>query len=313
MGTTLATADNYPVLLAYLTGVWTWFPFRVDGQTLFDWKYHISWSVSTELFFYVAYAVVLHRLSRVSSVRQCVALLIGLCLGAYAVFYVAYLTRDAWETGVLRNFPGFVPRTENFTLSFYRWLLYFSPYSRIFEFIGGVLTCQLFRLVSARPALLERINRDVLAWLAIAVMAILFGLFRYYGEANPWLATDNHSFPGFIVSLHMNFLLAPPCYLLIFALAPGGTRVGRVLAARPARFLGDISYSTYLFHPLAERTLTVTGIVLTSTVPRLLAIMIVVYFVSWLLYSLVEGPAKRALRQLLESRRLGLAAPGART
>src|SRR5258708_33229458 len=29
MWVTLATAENFPVMLAYLTGVWTWFPFEV--------------------------------------------------------------------------------------------------------------------------------------------------------------------------------------------------------------------------------------------------------------------------------------------
>jgi peptidoglycan/LPS O-acetylase OafA/YrhL len=310
MGTTLATAENFPVMLAYLTGVWTWFPFRIEGHLLLDWDYHISWSVSTELFFYLAYAAVLYRLARLQSVKRCLAILLGFCVAAYAMYYVIYVTRDAWEAEVLRHFPQFDSRTENFVGSFYRWLLYVSPYSRIFEFIGGVLTCQLFRLVRRKRSFIDGISRGALAWLAIIVMAILFGLFRYFGGHDPWLAIGNHSPGGFIVNLHMNFLFAPACYLLIFSLALGGAAVGWVLSSRPARLLGDISYSTYLSHPMAERMLMHTGLVVTSTLLHLLAIMVVIYAMSAVLYSIVEVPAKRGLRQLLKPRRLAAASPG---
>jgi peptidoglycan/LPS O-acetylase OafA/YrhL len=312
MGATLATANNFPVLLAYLAGVWTWFPFQVDGQLLLDWKYHISWSVSTELFFYVAYAAVLYRLARLRSIRQCLALLIGFCLVVYAMFYLVYLTRDAWEAEVLRHFPRFVSRTDDFIVSFYRWLLYISPYARIFEFIGGVLTCQLFRLISQRRNVVDRISTETMAWLAVGTMAILFCLMHYFGAYSPWLAAGNRSLGGFIVNLHMNFLFAPACYLMIFTLALGGSAIGQLLASRPARFLGDISYSTYLSHPMAERTLALTGLAVTPAVPHLLAIMVVVYVTSFALYRTVEVPAKRWLRQLLEPRRLAVVLPGGR-
>jgi peptidoglycan/LPS O-acetylase OafA/YrhL len=311
MGSTLATAVNFPVLLAYLFGVWTWFPFRIDGELLLDWKYHISWSVSTELFFYVAYAAILYRLAGVRSIRQCLALLLCVCIAAYALFCTMYLTRDLWETEVLRRFPGFVSRTDNFTVSFYRWLLYISPYARIFEFIGGVLTCQLFRLVTARRGLGQRINSEAMAWLAIGVMAVLFSLMHYFGNHNPWLSAGNHSLGGLIVNLHMNFLFAPACYLLIFSLALGAGAIGRMLASRPAVFLGDISYSTYLSHPFAERILMAMGLTLASTVSHLLAIMVVIYLTSWILYRVVEVPAKRWLRRALEPNRPELALPGA--
>jgi peptidoglycan/LPS O-acetylase OafA/YrhL len=309
MGPPLTTAAGVPVLLAYLTGCWTWFPLRIEGIPLQDWYYDISWSVSTELFFYIAYAAVFYRLARLQSIKQCLAILVGFCVATYAMYYVVYLTRDAWEADVLRHFPQFVPRTENFGRSFYRWLLYISPYSQIFEFIGGVLTCQVFRLARLQRSFIDRVSSGAAAWLAVLAMAILFGFFRYSGEYNPWLAVGNHSLGGFIVNLHMNFLLAPACYLLIFSLARGGAAVSRALSSRPARFLGNISYSTYLSHPMAERMLMHTGLVVTSAALHLLAIMVVIYVMSAVLYSIVEVPAKRWLRLLLGPHRLAVASP----
>jgi peptidoglycan/LPS O-acetylase OafA/YrhL len=308
MGPPLMTPDGLPVLLAYLTGCWTWFPFQVEGRQVIDWYYHISWSVSTELFFYVAYAAVFYRIARLRSFRTCLAVLLIFCVLVYAMFYGAFLARDAWEAAVLGRFPQFIGRTTEFGDSFYRWLLYVSPYSRIFEFIGGCLTCQLYRLARGDGVAL-RVPAGAIAWLSLAVATVLFVLFRYFGGANPWLAVGNHSIAAFLVSLHMNFLFAPACYAMIFALAVGGSAIGAALSSRVCCFFGDISYSTYLSHPNADRALMHTGLVVTATWAHLLVTLVIVYAVSWALYSIIEVPAKRGLRQLLTPRRHVVAAP----
>jgi peptidoglycan/LPS O-acetylase OafA/YrhL len=309
MGPALANSAGLPVLASYLLACWTWWPFTLNGDLLLEWYFHISWSVSTEIFFYVAYALVFYRIARIRSVRGCTIALVGFCIGAYLMFYVLYLTRDGWEAFFLRQFPVFVPRTVDFNGSFYRWVLYISPYARIFEFIGGCLTAQLFRLVRARSDLRARIPSGILALVAIAVIAVLFSAFRYLGMHNPWLSEGNTSLGGYLVTLHMNFLFAAPCYLLIFSLALGGAALGRALASRPCRFLGDISYSTYLSHPMAERILWHTGIVVTGWLLHLIAILAIIYGMSWVLYTVIEVPAKRWLRLMFAPRRLAVASP----
>lgn len=302
MGSTLAKADNLPAALAYLLGYWTWWPFTVAGHPLLDWHYHISWSISTELFFYVAYALVLYRIAGIRDIRVCLGALAGFCAAAYLFFYGLFLTRESWEAAGLAYFPQFTPFASNFGESFYRWLLYFSPYTRVFEFIGGVLTAQAFLLVRGHPALRAKFHAGALAWLATAVMLGLWAAFFYNGMRNPWLSPGNTSLAAFLVSLHMNFLLAPPCYALIFALALGGSVASRALAARIPRLLGDVSYSTYLSHIMAERVLVHLRLEIGGVLPHLIAIFAAIYALSWLLYRVVEVPAKRLLRQMLTPR-----------
>jgi peptidoglycan/LPS O-acetylase OafA/YrhL len=299
MGLSLAQSSNRVVSLAYLFGVWTWWPFTVDGHPLLDWQYHLSWSVSTELFFYLAYALFFYRISRIRNVGFCLGLIAVFCLASYLLFYGLFITRDLWEPRGLHYFPQFSTYANNFGESFYRWLLYFSPYARIFEFIGGCLTAQAFLLVRRNPALRSRICSGVLAWLAIAVMLSLWAAFFYNGMRNPWLTPGNTSLAAFLVSLHMNFLLAPPCYLLIFALALGGSAVGRALGARIPVVLGDISYSTYLSHLSADRVLVHLRIDFSAVLPHLIAIFAAVYALSWLLYWTIEVPPRRFLRRML--------------
>src|SRR5262249_51178595 len=152
-----------------------------NGHPLLDWNYHISWSISTEMFFYLAYAAVLYRIAAIRSLGRCLALLATFCIGAYLMFYALFLTRDSWEAAGLALFPQFASFRHNFGDSFYRWFLYFSPYSRMFEFVGGCLTAQAFLLARVGPSLRTSFRPGLLVWPAIAVMLGLWGAFFYTG------------------------------------------------------------------------------------------------------------------------------------
>jgi peptidoglycan/LPS O-acetylase OafA/YrhL len=66
----LMTQAGFPLLLAYLTSTWTWWPFMLNGELLLEWYFHISWSVSTEIFFYIVYVLVLYRIARLTGLRR---------------------------------------------------------------------------------------------------------------------------------------------------------------------------------------------------------------------------------------------------
>lgn len=303
MWRTLYHTANVRAIVGYAFACWTWLPIAIDGKSAQDWTYSISWSVPTEIFFYIAYALVFYRLARIRSARSSLVALIALCIGAYAWFYLLFLTRDAWEGFLLQHIGGFPARTDDFNNSLYRWFLYFSPYSRIFEFIGGCLTCQLFLLLRRDGWLHRHTGLGQLSWLAAALIAIILLGYYHISQYQHWLAADDRSAASFFMTLHMNFLLAPFCYVLIFSLAVGGSMMSRLLSSGTAVLLGEISYSTYLGHPVAAY------FILTSTIGNLRHItiveMLVVYLFSWMLYTSLEVPAKTLLRRLFATRRRG--------
>jgi peptidoglycan/LPS O-acetylase OafA/YrhL len=315
MGLSLYHAADIRAILAYVFACWTWVPLSIDGHAAADWYYSISWSVPTEIFFYCGYALVFYRIAGLRSAKTCFVMLVGFCIGAYLLFYVLFLTRDGWESWLLAHVSGFTPRTDNFNNSLYRWLLYTSPYGRIFEFIGGCLTCQLYLLLRGTPAA-RRLPVELLGWFACVLMAVLVAVFWWAGPREPWLAPDDSRLLSFFVSLHMNFLLAPCCYLLIFALAFGRSSLSRLLSTGLAVLLGEISYSTYLGHPLAQSFVgnsTLGHIRHASTIIT----VVVIYIFSWMFYAALEVPAKTALRRLFARRRpkplaRGVAAGGQR-
>jgi peptidoglycan/LPS O-acetylase OafA/YrhL len=71
---------------------------------------------------------------------------------------------------------------------------------------------------------------------------------------------------------------------------------------RPCRYLGDISYSTYLSHPLAGRIMLHADIAPLGNIPYLLVVFPLIYAMSATLYAVVEVPAKRWLRRTLDAR-----------
>jgi peptidoglycan/LPS O-acetylase OafA/YrhL len=295
MGRFLYHTADVRAILAYVFAYWTWVPLSIDGHAAADWYYSISWSVPTEIFFYCSYALVFYRIAGLRSARACFVALVGFCIGAYVLFYVLFLTRDGWENWLLAHVSGFTPRTDGLNNSLYRWLLYTSPYGRIFEFIGGCLTCQLYLLLRGTPAA-RRLPVELLGWLACLLIAALIAVFWWAGR-EPWLAHDNSRLLSFFVSLHMNFLLAPCCYLLIFALAFGGSTLSRLLSSGLAVLLGEISYSTYLGHPLAHRFVGGSALGHIRHVSTVIE-LVVIYIFSWMFYAALEMPAKRALRRL---------------
>ena len=303
MGSRLLSVDSLPMFAVYILGVTTWAPFMMDGSLLGQWYYGVSWSISTEMFFYVCYALALWRFVRMDR-RTCAVTLVVFMIAAFVFLWFVFSTRDEWEPLLLSAVPGLVSRDENFDNSGYRWLLYLSPYLQILAFIAGVLTCQLYRVTRDyhfAPAVVSTIG-----WAATLGTAILWVKFMWLGRDGVWLTAQ--TFGAYVVNLHLNMLFVPLCCLLIYALAIGPSSLARLLSLPVVVLFGETSYSMYLGHPLAQ------GIASKFTAPdasRLPFVPVNSWFIlsigaifglSLILYLLVEVPAKRAIRDYWRSR-----------
>lgn len=113
---------------------------------------------------------------------------------------------------------------------------YFSTVSRLWEFaIGGLLVFALRPSRSGRrPAGLDRpVVRAVAGWLGVAL--IVFSAFTF--------ASDT-AFPGWLASLPV----AGGALVILASRTSERLGVGPVLSLPPARWIGDLSYSIYLWH-----------------------------------------------------------------
>jgi peptidoglycan/LPS O-acetylase OafA/YrhL len=172
----------------------------------------------------------------------------------------------------------------------YDWFYFLSPYFRVVDFALGA--CAASIVMKCRPFLSK--YQAVFRW--VANLALL-GLVLLY--LRPYL-------PDVLVPhAYYSQVAAAVFFAVILLNCEGKSGINRVLSSASLVFVGEISYSLYLFHPLIARF----GIhwpdrlFETSLIPVLLFNMTVTGFYAVVfaygMYRIVEMPAQRTLRRLL--------------
>jgi peptidoglycan/LPS O-acetylase OafA/YrhL len=247
------------------------------------------------VFFYVVYALALHRLSALRSLVGTIVIFIVFCILAYLLLYFAITEHDVWEAYAKAVVPNFIP-IDRFANSFARWLIYVSPYFHLLEFIAGVLICQIFLLMRRDGRTMSRSQREVLGWVGATWLAVG----AVFTSMVPDLVANGprELVPYFAILnlMSMGFLLAPGCCALILALALGRSSIQAALAAPMVVLWGEASYAIYLAHPMISQMAFVTK----ENAYPLLSYIVAFFFLlifSVALYRFVELPAKRFLRE----------------
>lgn len=285
------------ILPYYLLLVQTWFyyPIGEGGLTsVLGNLPEVSWSVSTECFFYLIYPLILISVSQVKTIR---AKLLFVIIFSIFSFYLV-LTAAHYAT-LLDHFGiqhfGVV---DNQAYTFSSWLVYLSPYSRILEFILGCLCASIYmsvkdKIVSAKE---EKIGFFVLVMTIISTFSFQWALHAPNGPLY------------FIVSLHRCFSFAPFWALIIFCCARYNNMISRALSSPRIVLCGEASYSLYLWHMLPIlafrwesapiQSVIVGGIADFLRAAVTAASAIGLSLISW---HCIEIPAKRFVRDLLLS------------
>lgn len=292
------------VAFSYLTLTGTWWYWQSQEHILIQIPSGISWSIATEWFFYCAYAAVLYHISRIGSLRWCVGAIIALCLVTYGLLWAFYSTYERWEPIALAILPHAITVKADFNNSFFRWLFYVSPYFRIFEFIGGCLTCQVFFILRDRKA--GNCIPELVFWAGALWVGVSFWLLAYmFSDAGNWMVSTSRIF-AFFQFLHMNFLFAPGLFLIILGLSLNCVASRYFFSAATICYLGEISYSIYLGHlfvtPFAQVSLGVEHKKIGLVIDVFMACVIAVG-----LYSFIELPAKKILRGFFKRIRTSIA------
>jgi len=250
----------------------------------------LTWSVSTEWFFYVAYPAVMLILIRLKSLRGTfVAALLwcGVWGAAVSSLYDHIPEISAWSVQKYGHLAA-VPND-----SYWRWLLYFSPYVRIGEFILGCLSAHLYmQLQAIRISSIERKVGSFLTYLAIATIPVVIYL-MYAPDVGE----------NFFRKMSLNFGLAPSVAASILGLARYNTIWSRWLSTHPMVALGDASYSIYLLHILIYMAMPENATLMPDNkldiayvFMRLGFDLVLICILALGLYHVVETPSRRWLR-----------------
>lgn len=298
-GAIVATLAALPY---YLTLTQSWLYTVIDNNSLI---YQIGnaappmWSISTEWFFYVCYPIIMLILVRATRPGYAIAGAVAwslawggfaYCLAGRAVDIEAWAVSEFGAIAAMTTAQGGGNQD-----SFVRWLLYFSPYLRIGEFILGCSIAQIhmsLRDVKIRPW--ESVFAPAALWLSIISIPVILFL-MYEPGGTHWIRL-----------LSFNFGLAPSIGLLLFCAARYRTRALRLFESRALQRLGDASYSVYLIHLTifivfmrGLETPVPSGATGTLYLFARFAIMLGFLFVlSLAVFTYVEDPARRVLRRL---------------
>jgi peptidoglycan/LPS O-acetylase OafA/YrhL len=275
-----------------LTQSWLYFPFP-DHALIYQFGRiaQVTWSISTEWFFYFCFPVVCLLLPR--SLPRLVWSAVGLIVVAITVIAALTVRSTDIFTFALNTFGqiGIDPQD-----SFYRWLMYFSPYTRLFEFVLGCLTAAIFVRLTTPPSTSEARYGNWAATGAIVCIAILhFGMLAVF---------DNSKWQVFVRSFHMNFGYAPFLAVLIFTCARYQNCLSAWLSTPTIILCGEVSYSIYLLHVVvidgfrsgSSSIDTTWHIGLIVSVKIVVATIAIIGF-SIVTWSLVEIPARRWIRR----------------
>lgn len=286
----------------YIVFAQSWIYKIIDDKSIIyqlGFNMPLTWSVSTEWFFYIAFLFLAYPLRLISTFRPSfifIALLLWItCFWAGSAFVFQRIpVLDNWA---MQRF-GFVSSVEHgYQDSFVRWAIYFSPYARIGEFVTGCLVSSLYiSMRNTEVSSTEAQLGTVLTWLSVTATPII--LFLMYTQ-NPIVYN--------VRMVKDNIGLAPTLAILIFCSARYKTWISRFLAWRPIVLMGEASYSIYLVHmlvfvwisrstPPVPLPVTIESILFACL--RMVIVLAIIIALSVGLYHIVEMPSRKWLRGL---------------
>jgi peptidoglycan/LPS O-acetylase OafA/YrhL len=259
------------VVLSYLTMTQSWFNVEMA-------VFPPAWSLSTEWFFYLAFIpltaiVVILRKPMLIFIVFGIASVIGLSI----VF-------GLWRAPITGFAYDWFWHGENVSSGPWGWLYYFSPYLRVLEFISGMLMAQAYRMRDAEW--LPRVILPVgLIWCGIIIIS---------GWFPAWTPLDN---------LLPNFIFVPAIAPIMLHLCKHKSWLSRALSAPAVLFLGEISYSIYVW---GFFVITMLDSTFASAHPitiqyfnsglKVIIICALTVVMAYGSFSLIEAPARRWIR-----------------
>jgi peptidoglycan/LPS O-acetylase OafA/YrhL len=221
-----------------LTQSWVYIVLFGD-RLLLDGTFGLSWSLSTEFFFYLTYIVLVLHVARMRSITGLVVTACAMSVLVLTAYGYAAGHGNAINAFGVQYMNGNVSETDH---TVFWWFFYYSPYGRVFEFILGCLTAQIYAAFSLHPVSPreERWGRIVLnASLVFLLAFALVYLFRPFG---PVVAR-------YVEVLKLDFGCAVGIAALIFCVSRYRSSTVALMLSTPLMVqLGDLSFSIYVVH-----------------------------------------------------------------
>lgn len=228
----------------------------------------VSWSLSVELFFYVAFLF----LVRVSFKSLLVIALCWFVVIAATAATMINFGESHWSTG-------------NGELKINHWIFYINPVFRLLDFMVGMLVYKICLINKNK-------NKDSTFIEIASVSLLIIGAYTY----------STFVFPEI---LRAQLLYLPIMAFIIFAFSNGTGVLSRLLKGKILVLLGEASFSLYLIHNAIINLANVVYIKTSSQIPVLIysIILTVICVISSVItYRFIEKPIHNYLKTRIRAR-----------
>jgi peptidoglycan/LPS O-acetylase OafA/YrhL len=284
------------ILVYYATLTQSWWYLVYYKQSIIYWLFSVSWSISTEMFFYAAYVAIVFVILLVVSARAAVITAVAFAIVVLSALIVSRVYLPEILNYAQAHVPNYMP-FENFEHSFYRWLFYFSPYIRVFEFVMGCLAAHAFILLRRHKVTLYEQR-----WASVGLVAALALLVLAGVICLNWIKLGQGN--SYVGHLALNFLCAPLLAFVMFYVGRYQTAFTAFMSLPILIVLGDASYSIYLIHTWTLRIFFHTAspldwISAIDATGRVVFSILLTLAVAYATYRIIEVPSRAWLRQKL--------------
>ncbi len=190
--------------------------------------------------------------------------------------------------------------------SFSTWIIYFSPYCRIFEFALGCLFARIYVQVKTQAVSHKESRAGLIVPLLAICPIIVFNYLISHGSVHSQTLSVFHYSCGF----------APLIAIIVFCCARYKNVLTRVLSAWPLVLCGEGGYSLYLLHLVIIKGIRWQPPQVLSSMSDLTDLVhasisiILGVALSLLSWRILEVPARRWLRSVLRTpMQMGQVAP----
>lgn len=258
---------------AHLLMVQAWVP-----VSAYYFSYNaVSWSVSTEFFFYLAFPFILNKWGRTWMIKVALSgmVLVALLAAANLLALPAYGSREVGQEGFLVTQHG---------------LIYINPLARIFEFVVGMCVALVWRKTSEIEWSLPMASAYEFGALALCAAAMV-----YTNDVAVWSRNTVLGRPTALWLVHSGPVLV--FGLLIYVMAQGRGLLSKILAHSSLVLLGEISFASYLIHQilLGYYRQNIAIFPQFSDTMAFLVFLSVLLLCSYLMWVFVEMPARRLI------------------
>jgi peptidoglycan/LPS O-acetylase OafA/YrhL len=219
----------------------------------------VSWSLSNEMFFYAFFPVILWALLRTRLNGQ--KLFVGSVIIYLALLSIVVTNVDA-------------------KLS--EWLFYIFPFTRLIEFILGVIFGLIFIQSSAK------IQYSIKVFSALELLSIIL------------LLTAAYYFVDVHKTLRYSVFFLPFLILLIYVFAHQRGVVSKWLSHKSLVYLGEISFSFYMIHQLVINYLNLVQMLNNYYIIKAVTALAISVLYSAITYKYYEIPIRNRIRDIVK-------------